>query len=322
MYLAGDVGGTKTHLALYKEEEGKYVSVREEKYPSKNFPHFIDIVKEFLSKRSEKIKRACFGIAGPIKNNVCKAMNLPWIIDAKEMQKELGIPSIALINDLEANAYGIKTLKEEDFFVLNKGILQNNYNQALISAGTGLGQAGLFWNKQEHIPFACEGGHADFAPRNQEEIELFSYLQRIYGPHTSYERVLSGPGLENLYRFLVESKKEKSIEVKGESLAKSISEKGLTKTCPLCVKALDWFVSLYGSEAGNLALKMYALDGIYIGGGIAPKLLEKFKEPLFMQAFVAKGRLEKLLSQIPVKIVLNENTALLGAAYFANHKNS
>lgn len=321
MYLAGDIGGTKTHLAIYKEKEGEYTPLRHEKFPSKDYPNLRTIAKKFLSKGNEKIQKACFGIAGPIKENVCKATNLPWVVDAKEVAKEIGVQSVGLINDLEANAYGIKTLKESDFYVLNKGSAQPR-NQALISAGTGLGEAGLFWNQKEHIPFACEGGHSDFAPRNEEEVELFYYLQKKFGKHISYERVLSGPGLENLYHFIVDTGKEKPAnpnEMDQTSLAKCISEKGLSKKCPACSRTLDLFVSLYGAEAGNAALKFYALGGVFLGGGIAPKILDKFKSDHFMKAFLAKGRFDKLLSEIPVKIVLNEDTALLGSAYYASH---
>lgn len=321
MYLAGDIGGTKTHLAIYEEKGGVYKPIREDKFPSKDYSNLNTIAKKFLNVKNEKIKKACFGIAGPITNNVCRATNLPWVIDAKEIASDLGITSVGLINDLEANAYGIKTLKEEDFFVLNKGVPEQ-CNQALISAGTGLGEAGLYWNKKEHIPFACEGGHCDFSPRNKEEVDLFYYLQKKFGTHISFERVLSGPGLENLYHYLVDTKKEIAAfpeEMNPKSLAKCITEKGLAKSCPASVKALDWFVSLYGSEAANAALKFYALGGVYLGGGIAPKILEKFKTPIFMRAFIEKGRFEKLLSLIPVKIVLNEDTALLGSAYYASH---
>lgn len=321
MYLAGDIGGTKTHLALYEEKDGVYTPVREEKFPSKDFTNLKSIAKKFLENGNEKISKACFGIAGPIKDNVCNATNLPWVVDAKEVGAALKISSVGLINDLEANAYGIKTLKDEDFFVLNKG-KQESYNQALISAGTGLGEAGLFWNKKDHIPFACEGGHCDFAPRNEEEVDLFYYLQKKFGSHVSFERILSGPGLENLYHYLIDSEKEKPAhpeEMDPNSLAQCISEKGLSGQCPACVKTLDWFVSLYGSEAANTALKFYALGGVFLGGGIAPKILEKFKTPNFMKAFTEKGRFEKVLSVIPVKIILNEDTALLGSAYYASH---
>lgn len=323
IYLAGDIGGTKTDLALYKEEKGKIVCTKEQKFPSQKYPNLRLIVKEFLEGENEPIKKGCFGIAGPVKNGKSKATNLPWLVESEVLSKELGIEKVALINDLEANAYGINMLKEDEFYVLCEGEKGVEGNQALVSAGTGLGEAGIFYDGKRHIPFACEGGHADFAPRNETEDALLRFLRKKF-THVSYERILSGPGLYNVYQFVVETRVEsESEEILKEIAAgdspRLISEKGLSGESRACRKALDLFVSIYGSEAGNMALKLLAIGGVYIGGGIAPKLLSLLKRGEFLDSFRRKGRFSNLLRGIGVKIVLNDKTALLGALYYAKH---
>lgn len=315
MILAGDIGGTNTRLALF--EKGKRVG-DEKKFLSQKYDGLETIVREFL--KEQKVIAACFGVAGPIKDQKSKITNLSWKIDALQIKEDLHIPKVHLLNDLEANAYGLKTLKKEELFLLHKGQTQVG-NQALIAAGTGLGEAGLFWNGKEHIPFACEGGHTDFAPRDSKEIELFLYLKKKFD-HVSYERLVSGPGLVNIFHFLTETNQESfSSEVKNEmeqkDPARVISEWGSQHKDPACARALDWFISLYGAEAGNMALKFLSLGGFYIGGGIAPHLLEKMKNGPFLSSFLRKGRFESLLSTIPIWIVMNDNAALQGAGYFA-----
>lgn len=302
MFLAGDIGGTKTHLALY-EDDG--TPIRDQKFPSKDYKALSDIITEF---GGEAASKACFGIAGPIEQGKCIATNLAWVVDPKD----LPIPKSFLINDLEANAWGLRMLKEEEFYTLSPGDGNNTGNQALVSAGTGLGEAGLFFNGEDHIPFACEGGHCDFAPRNEREIDLLKFLMDEFG-HASYERILSGPGLYNLYRFVSKGADE------GITEPKQVTERALDGSSENCVETLKLFVEIYGAEAGNTALKMMALGGVYIGGGIAPKILKFIKEDHFMEAFMAKGRFEDLLSHVSVKIVLNEKTALLGATYYAQN---
>ena len=243
----------------------------------------------------------------------------PWVINGEKLAKEFGIPNVFLLNDLEANAYGINVLREEEFFSLQKGHIRRG-NRALIAAGTGLGESGIFWDGNEHTPFASEGGHASFAPTDEEDIDLWHYLREKYG-HVSYERVLSGPGLHNLYRFYVEAKggkpKREVVErMEQEDAAKVISECALAKTCPVCERALERFVIHYASEAGNLALKMLAIGGLYIGGGIAPKILPVLEEGLFSDHFSKKGRFAGLLSSLPVAVILNQDTALFGAIYY------
>lgn len=319
--LAGDIGGTHTRLALFDRSE-RLVCRREKKFSSKEFRGLEDIVREFLG--GDKVSNACFGIAGPVRNGRCQTTNLPWVVDAKALSQQLGINFVHLLNDLEANAYGICQLQPSELALLHPGDPGQVGNRALIAAGTGLGEAGLYWNGKEHLPFASEGGHSDFAPRNPIEVELLIYLQKKYG-HVSYERVVSGPGLIEIYQFLIDTSRGKinerlQKEMKERNPSTVISEAGRLNTDETCVKALDWFLSLYGAEAGNLALKYLSLGGFYIGGGIAPKLLDKFKEGVFHASFVDKGRFKPLLSSIPIWVILNDQAALLGAASVATRE--
>lgn len=320
MILAGDVGGTKVVLALFEDVTSRK-KLKIQKFASKDFENFQDIVKTFLP-NDLKVDCACFGIAGPIQKNTCHATNLPWVIDGKKMEKTLDIPNVRLINDLEANAWGVFSLSDEEFYILNPGV-QKKGNRALISAGTGLGEAGFYYDGKNHFPFASEGGHAGFAPEDEEEVKLWRYFKKKFG-HASFERFLSGHGIEQIYRFLVENEgavelQEVQERMRTEDPAQVISESALEKKCPLCIKTLDRFVSIYGGEAGNLALKFLALGGLYVGGGIAPKILEILKNGNFMRSFVNKGRFKSLLSEIEVKVILNPETALLGAARFAKN---
>ncbi len=315
MILAGDIGGTHTRLALF--ENGKRFG-EEEKFPSSEYKSLEEIVQKFL--KGKRVDRACFGVAGPVREGKSKITNLSWVIDAAILSQTLGIGKVFLLNDLEANAYGLQCLKKEELFLLHKGSAQNG-NQALIAAGTGLGEAGLFWDGKVHHPFACEGGHTDFAPRNAMEIELFVYLKKKFD-HVSYERIVSGPGLHQIFQFLVETGKEKwSPDVKEEMSkkdpAKVISDWGKKNADKACVHALNWFISLYGAEAGNMALKFLSLGGFYVGGGIAPQMIEKIQAGDFLSSFFDKGRFKELLQSIPIWIVLNDNAALLGAAKYA-----
>lgn len=319
MILAGDIGGTSTRLALF--ERGNLIG-EEKKFPSHSFKSLEEIVEEYLKsqKKSQKVEKACFGVAGPVREGKCKTTNLPWVIDAKKIGQSLDIPFVYLLNDLEANAYGLKALKKEELFLLHPGTRQTG-NQALIAAGTGLGEAGLFWDGKEHRPFACEGGHTDFAPRNANEIELWVYLKKKFG-HVSYERVVSGPGLFSLFQFLVETGRGSltaSVKAEMEKVDPSrvITEHASKNTDMTCVQALEWFISLYGAEAGNMALKFLSLGGFFVGGGIAPKIIQKMKQGSFHAAFVDKGRFKELLESIPIWVVMNDNAALLGAARYA-----
>lgn len=302
MILAGDIGGTNARLALF--DRGKLVG-EVKKFHSRDYSGLEDIIREFL--KNTKVSKACFGIAGPIKRQVCKATNLPWIVDAEKISRALQIPFVHLLNDLEANAYGLKVLKKEELVVLQEGT-QEKANQALIAAGTGLGEAGLIWDGTKHLIFACEGGHADFAPRNPLEVELYQYLVKKFD-HVSYERVVSGPGMVSIYEFLVATGREKGgAKLDPESVAKASQ------------KTMDIFFSIYGSEAGNLALKFLAMGGVYLGGGIAAHLVHEIQKSSFVSAFSNKGRFKGLLQSIPIWIVLNDQAALLGAAYYAENR--
>ncbi len=316
MILAGDIGGTNTRLALF---EGDSMLV-EKKFSSKKYKSLEEIVLEFLKTEKKKISKACFGVAGPVRNGQCKATNLPWIIDVASLRTACGIPSVFLLNDLEAKAYGIRMLKKEELFLLHTGSRQEG-NQALIAAGTGLGEAGLYWDGKEHRPFACEGGHTDFGPRDALEIELFVYLQKKF-KHVSYERIVSGPGIHVLYQFLIDSGKEKESESVRLEMEKKdpplvISEHAIKHRDPVCLRAINWFLSLYGAESGNLALKMFSLGGFYIGGGIAPHLVNEMKTGSFLSSFMNKGRFQSLLETMPIYVILNDDASLLGCAFYA-----
>lgn len=318
--LAGDIGGTNTRLALFGVTGLHFHRMVAETFPSRNYHSLNEVLREFLKEKME-IKAACFGIAGPVIGGKAAATNLPWHLDCWVLQKELCLEKVALINDLVANAHGIAVLKRSDLAVLNPGKVKTG-NAVLISAGTGLGQAVLFGNGRKHVPSASEGGHVEFGPRNKLEIKLFQYLFNRFG-HVSYERVLSGAGLRSIYEFLKDSGKfgrePKWLyeEMRQEDPAAVISKTAESRKNRNCEKAMDMFASIYGAAAGNLALQVMAVGGVYIGGGIAPKIIWKLKEGTFMKAFSDKGRLSEIVSQIPVKVVMNDRAALLGAAYRA-----
>jgi glucokinase len=322
MILAGDIGGTKTWLALFNDVKKREI-VKHAKFSSQKYPSLEEIIQEFLQDEKIVPSHACFGVAGPVNNNISKVTNLPWTIDAEKIQTSLKIPRVFLINDLEANAWGIRCLKEDELYVISEGKEGMQGNQGLISAGTGLGEAGLYYNGKEHIPFASEGGHCNFAPVDEEEIEIFRYFHKMYG-HVSYERLLCGKGLINLYNFYLEVKKERELpelkeKMKGDDPAKLIHEYAISKQCNACVLATNKFLSIYGAETGNVALKFLTLGGMYIGGGIAPKMIEMIKEGQFFRSFIDKGRFDKLLSTVRLQVILNPHTALLGAGSYVEH---
>jgi glucokinase len=321
MILAGDIGGTNTRLALVEATNGELRIAVEKTFPSRERTSLEAVIAEFLSLHPCDLTRASFGIAGPVRNGRCEATNLPWLVESRNVAKRLHLKRVGLINDLEANAYGIAVLQSKDFVILNKGARSAGGNKAIISAGTGLGEAGMFWDGKTHRPFASEGGHTDFAPRNHLEMELLAYSMNRYR-RVSYERLVSGPGLVHIYEFLRSTGKGGepawlTEELRQGDQASIISRHAIEGKSPLCLQALDLFVSLYGAEAGNLALKIMATGGVYLGGGIAPKIIPKLKGPELMNAFTAKGRMRPLLQDIPVKVIMNPKTALLGAARHA-----
>jgi glucokinase len=327
MILAGDVGGTKVHLALYNFAQGRLQPVRDKKFPAQNYDGLEKIVLEFLAGGDEKITAACFGCPGPVRDNRLKLTNLPWTLDGRKLATDLKIDHVFLINDLEANGYGIPELAPDKIFTLHAGDASSVGHRALMSAGTGLGEAVLIWNGRIHVPIPSEGGHADFAARNDLEIELLNYLRTTLKGRVSWERVVSGIGLKNVYAFLRDVKKldepawlkdrmakEDPNAVIGECGEKSLGDAGYSE---LCAKSLDMLVSAYGAEAGNLALKVLAAGGVYLGGGVAPKILRKMQDGTFTKAFLDKGRMSPLLETFPVRIILDDGCALLGAAAYA-----
>ena len=316
MLLAGDVGGTNMRLALFEEEAGRLVERRRARVATRDFPTLKAALEGFLA--GEKLlDAAAFGVAGPVRHGRAEGTNVAFSIDAAEIRADLGVPAVVL-NDLEANGWGLAELSPSDFEVLNRGETEPAGNGALISAGTGLGEAILFREGRGFVPMPSEGGHASFAPRNDEEIELLRTLRLRYG-HVSWERIVSGPGLATLYRFerglsgLPEPEwLTRGIAAEGDA-APVVSRAALEETDPVCQRTLHRFVSLYGAEAGNLALKSLATGGVWVGGGIAPKILPLMREGFFT-AFAAKGRFGPLLARIPIRVVLNDSCALLGAA--------
>ncbi|OQW36758.1 MAG: hypothetical protein A4E19_21255 [Nitrospira sp. SG-bin1] len=346
MILAGDIGGTKTNLALYDWTTERVEPLRLESFHSADYKSLEEILVEFLTppkppaagsleagqrereekplKRSAeppKLAAASFGIAGPVIDNRCQTTNLPWIVDGRAIADQFGIPRVQLLNDLEATAYGLLWLRSDELEVLNGGNPPKKRQAlALIAAGTGLGEGILFWDGKSYRPMPSEGGHSDFAPNNEQEIELLRYLRGQY-LHVSYERILSGPGLHAIYEFLRDTKKNEPTwlaeKIKAGNPAAEVAQAGLQGQAEIATQALEIFASIYGAEAGNLALKALSLDGVYIGGGIAPKLITKLQDGTFMKAFSNKGRYKRLMSQMPVKVIMNQQTALIGAASVA-----
>jgi glucokinase len=322
MILAGDIGGTNARLAYFQSQNGRFELVSERVFPSREHHEFGEIVTKFLEESGTKPEAACFGIAGPVRNGRVETSNLPWVIEEAVLARQICLPSTFLINDLEATAWGMGALTQNDLVALNqpKGTVAGN--QGVVAAGTGLGQAGLFWDGIRHHVFACEGGHTDFAPQNELQIELLRFLQKRFG-HVSYERILSGPGLVNVYEFLRDSgdgkeSTELAAAMKDHDPAAAISKAALAGSDPLAVKALDIFVEVYGAEASNLALKVMSTGGLFLAGGISPKILPKLTGPAFMKAFLNKGRMRPLVESMPVYVVTNEKAGLLGAARCAS----
>ena len=321
MILAGDIGATRTRLAAFETEGSRLQSVVDKTFMSQEYGGLAEILPKFTRAEGIPVHSACFGVAGPVRSGRSKISNLPWIIDSGELAKQLKLSSVGLINDLEAYAYGIDALESKDFISLSDGSDDAEGNRAVISARTGLGVAGLYWDGFRHHPFACEGGHADFSPRNDLQMELLAHLQKKYG-RISCERLLSGPGIRNIYEFLRDAHKAEEPDWLRDRIAAApdvpalISQLALEGKSAICDQALTLFVGIFGAETGNCALHYMSTGGIFIGGSIAAKIVPKMKEPVFMQSFLDKGRMETLLKDIPVKIVLNDDCGLIGAARY------
>jgi glucokinase len=309
MDIAGDIGGTHTRLALFDPAVPGPVAL--EVYPSREHDGLESMIRAFLAAHPAGVERACFGVAGPVQNGHVQTTNLAWPVDAASVAAVLGIARVGLVNDLYANAYGIADLGPGDIATLREGDPSMGGNAAVISAGTGLGEAGLFWDRRRYHVFASEGGHTDFGPRDEDELALRAYLARNHA-HVSYERVCSGMGLVAIHDFLCH--RDGGVP---QTEAAAITRAALDRSDAMCAQALDMMVRIYGAEAGNLALKLLATGGIYVGGGIAPRILPKLQEGPFLEALDAKGRFRGLLSRIPVHVILNDRTALLGAARLA-----
>jgi len=328
MILAGDVGGTKTVLGLFERDGAGLRPVLEQTYRNADFASFIAVLERFRDEyRSThgppSIEAASFAVAGPVVDGRAKMTNLTWIFDTSELAAALRTERVRLLNDLEGTAYGMLHLSPADFTSLNAGGgRRRQANAGLIAAGTGLGEALLCWDGTQYHPSASEGGHGDFAPRNEHEIDLLRHLQGVFGGHVSYERIVSGPGLVNVYRFLRDTGRAPEPPQLTERLATgdqaaTIATAALAGEYDICVRALDLFVSVYGAEAGNVALRGFTLAGVYVAGGIAPKILKKLTDGTFMRAFRDKGRYRELLDGIPVTIADNPKAPMLGAAHFA-----
>jgi glucokinase len=304
--LAGDVGGTKTDLAVYRVEGAETVTRhREGSFPSQDYAGLEELVREFLGDHDEGIDAAAFGVAGPVLEGRVTVTNLPWKVEAASLARAIGCPEVRLMNDLESTAYGALFLDSEHLLTLNEGIARRAH-RCVIAAGTGLGQAILFWDGARYRPAATEGGHVDFAPRNEREMGLLRFLLQRYD-RVSYERVLSGPGLLNIFDYLIEAEDPGAV----------VGEAGVSGACATCREAVDLFASLYGAQAANLALSSMALGGVYIGGGIVTKLLPRIQSGGFMESFTFVGRFESLMAETPVQVILDPKTSLLGAAEVA-----
>ncbi len=323
--LAGDIGGTKTNLAILRAvvEKGHedLLIERNERYSSGAYPSLNAIIREFLGDEPVHLACAGFGVPGPVKDGRVKATNLNWGVDAAEIAADLKIHTVQVLNDLAANAYGISELRPSDFAVIQDGDPQAVGNRCVVSPGTGLGEAGLFWDGKKHLVWACEGGHTDFAPRSEVENGLLEYLQKHYG-HVSVERIVSGMGILNIYNFLRDSGRGKELPQVKEAMqendpGKVISEFAKSGKCRMCKETLEIFVSCLGAETGNMALKSMSLGGVYLGGGIPTKMLDDIKGVGFLHSFNSKGRLQSLMESIPIKVILNDQAALLGAARYA-----
>ena len=321
MILVGDIGGTRTRMAAFNAEGSKLKMEVDKTYRSLDHSGLPEIIREFVKSEGIPVHSACFGVAGPVRKGRSKISNLPWTIDARELATQLKLESVGLINDLEAYAYGIDALESKDFITLSEGSEEAEGNRAVIAARTGLGVAGMYWDGFRHHPFPCEGGHADFAPRTDLESELAHYLRQKF-EHVSCERILSGPGIKNIYDFLRDTKKAEEPDWLKKQMSEAkdqpalISKLATEGKAAICDQTLTMFVSIYGSEAGNCALHFMATGGVFIGGSIAGKNAERMKDPVFMKSFLGKGRLGSLLTDIPVKIVLNDDAGIIGAARY------
>jgi glucokinase len=319
LILAGDLGGTNFRVAVFCGDP-EMTRLHFAKFKSANHHSLEEMVRLFLSAidTGAPLQAACFGVPGPNVAGVVVPSNLGWKIEINALPKLIGIPRVAVLNDLEATAYGLDALRQTDLSPIQAGSGSQAGNQCVIAPGTGLGEAGLFWDGTRHTPWACEGGHADFAPTDELQHDLLTFLRREYG-RVSCERVVSGMGIANIYRFLRDTGRGKeNPQVAAEMLAGDpsaiIDMHASDGSCPLCRATMDLFLQALGAEASNLALKSMSIGGVFLGGGIPPKILPLLRRPIFLESFLNKGRLRPLLETMPINVVLNDETALLGSA--------
>jgi glucokinase len=322
LVLAGDVGGTKTLLALVDPSAENVQTARETSYPSASYPGLAPIVREFLKDVQEPVGTACFGVPGPVLNGECRTPNLPWFLTERDLERDTELEHVRLINDFAAAAMGVLALPDESFCALQEGVPERNGTIAVVGAGTGIGEAFLFWDGRRYRANPTEGGHAGFAPQGELQRELLAYLERSYHP-VSVERAVSGPGLLRIYRFLVErgvsSWPEVSREIAREDPGEVIARHALARSDLACEQALDLFVACYAAEAANMALRGMATGGVYVAGGIAPKIVGKLREGAFLATFRDKGRMSELMRRVPLFVVLEPRAGLFGAGLEAGH---
>jgi glucokinase len=316
MILAGDLGGTKANLGLFDVQNENLVRIAFERYASHEHAGLQEMLQDFLQQNKAKITSACFGIAGPVVNNRVHFTNLPWAVDGEALAKFLGIDRVRLLNDLEATGYGIEVMTPKDIETIHPGVPMPEGTRVVIAAGTGLGEAILFWDGDRHLPVATEGGHSDFAPQTEQQAELWKYLNKRFD-FVSNETILAGRGFQHLHEFLSPDVRHPGFDDSTMDPAPEITRQALDKSCAACVATLDLWVDIYGSEAGNLAVRTLARGGIYVAGGIAVKLLPKLKDGKFAAAASHKEKMGEFLSCIPIYVVLNEECPLMGTAYAA-----
>jgi glucokinase len=327
--LAGDIGGTKTNVALYRATDTTMTLLQSGRYPSDEYASCIDILKKFLSENKLATPdKICLGVAGPVLNGKVDLTNLNWIIDIAEVRKGIGVSAVSLINDLEATAYGLAGLTESDFITIHPGDESNTGNIAIIAPGTGLGEAGLYWSGEHHYPFPTEGGHADFAPRTDLDIELLKFMQQEYGV-VSWEKVVAGPAIVDIYRFLRDVKKmeepawlKEALDAEPDKLDSAvISQAAMEQKAAICIKTMELFVRYLARESSNLVLKMKATGGLFLGGGIPPKIAPLLLQKEFFEYYMDCDRMQHLLEKVPVRIIKNDKTGLIGAAWFGAYGN-
>jgi len=316
MILAGDIGGTKANLGLFEERGGKLARVEQAHLPSQKYSHAEDLIQDFLRRTSPKISAACFGIAGPVVENVVRTANIPWVVEGASLARMLGLSQVRLLNDLEATCYGVLVLGPSDVEQIHEGVGVPRATKVVIAAGTGLGEAVLFWEGARHVPSATEGGHSDFAPHTDEQIELWRFL-KARNDYVSCETILSGRGFRSLHEFCAPGMRHPEFDDPNADPAPAITRMALDHSCPVCVKTLDLWTDIYGSEAGNLAIRNVALGGIYVAGGIGKKILPKLRDGRFAAAVADKEKMQGLLGRIPIYVVLDEYAPLNGAAHVA-----